>query len=840
MALKPTNVKVRLQTGTDRTLFATWDWNKSNTDKYEVSWKYDTGDGVWFNGNDGSSNSKQSTYSAPSNAVRVQFKVKAVSKKKGKNGVYWTCAWSTAKTYDLTQINLTDPGAPKLTLVGYKLTATIDDYTAGHATGIVFQLVKDDKTIVETTAAVNLTTTHASFVWKSLEPGHKYKVRARAVQEKTTTTKNYETWTMTGYNSKNKATKTTKKKIFTGTTTKTTVREGEWSTYSENVFTGFGQVEEITSIETYSAYGSTGGVRVTWTEVLNFDASPDSNDEYEVEYTDDETLFDVGDVQSSDGHKNASAVITGLELNRTYYFRVRAKADGGSIGAWSPIASMAVGTVPGPPSIWSYLDTVELGDDIILNWVHSSDDGSTQTEATVTVSIGEDSYDIIVLGDTQTITIHTDTEEHWNETFEGNLPYPQTDYIFAWKVKTRGVVPDYGEYSGEKTINVYEPVILTGHLYRNTDWLWDPFTFATDNVSTARGLPANPIETVTSYPVVIGLNVTPESQTAISYFVSITSNEAYDTIDATGASVHISRGDTVYSGYFTPEAEYANRLILILYPGDLDLENNISYTLSATVAMDSGLSDDFDLEFDVALDDEEYEVEAEIEISYDDYSAMIKPICRDEFGNIVTKVYFNIYRREYNGSFVAIETNLDGASESTIVDPHPSLDYARYRVVAISKKTGAISYGDIPGYEIGMDSIIIQWDETWSNFDVDDSDTLDEAPKEGSMLILPYNIDVSASHSPDVSLVNYIGNEHPVSYYGTHRGESGSWNCEIPANDHETLYTIRRLANYMGDVYVREPSGIGYWAQVNVSYSLQHTKMTVPVTLNITRVEGGI
>ena len=44
----------------------------------------------------------------------------------------------------------------------------------------------------------------------------------------------------------------------------------------------------------------------------------------------------------------------------------------------------------------------------------------------------------------------------------------------------------------------------------------------------------------------------------------------------------------------------------------------------------------------------------------------------------------------------------------------------------------------------------------------------------------------------------------------------------------------------MGDVYVREPSGSGYWANVSVSFSQRHTALTIPVTLNLTRVEGGV
>lgn len=108
------------------------------------------------------------------------------------------------------------------------------------------------------------------------------------------------------------------------------------------------------------------------------------------------------------------------------------------------------------------------------------------------------------------------------------------------------------------------------------------------------------------------------------------------------------------------------------------------------------------------------------------------------------------------------------------------------------------------------------------------------------MLVLPYNIDISASHNVEVSLIEYIGNEHPTSYYGTQKGETGTWNCEIPKSDKETLYAIRRLANYMGDVYIREPSGLGYWAQITVSYSEQHSQMLVPITFNINRVTGGV
>ena len=108
------------------------------------------------------------------------------------------------------------------------------------------------------------------------------------------------------------------------------------------------------------------------------------------------------------------------------------------------------------------------------------------------------------------------------------------------------------------------------------------------------------------------------------------------------------------------------------------------------------------------------------------------------------------------------------------------------------------------------------------------------------MLKLHYNIDVSDKYDSDVELVKYIGRTHPVGYYGTQRGESSSWKVEIDKQDKETLYAIRRLSIWAGNVYVREPSGTGYWASINVSYSQTHRKLTIPITFEIKRVEGGV
>ena len=92
----------------------------------------------------------------------------------------------------------------------------------------------------------------------------------------------------------------------------------------------------------------------------------------------------------------------------------------------------------------------------------------------------------------------------------------------------------------------------------------------------------------------------------------------------------------------------------------------------------------------------------------------------------------------------------------------------------------------------------------------------------------------------DVELVEYAGRKRPVSYYGTQLGESATWRVDIDKKDEDTLYALRRLAIWPGDVYVREPSGSGYWANITVSFSQTHKELVIPVSLDIKRVEGGV
>ena len=384
-----------------------------------------------------------------------------------------------------------------------------------------------------------------------------------------------------------------------------------------------------------------------------------------------------------------------------------------------------------------------------------------------------------------------------------------------WRVRTCGVTGEYGDWSIRRVVDIYGPPTMALNVLDAGD---------------------NLLETLTKFPFRIAGTPGPLTQKPIGYHISIVPNESYETVDQIGNPVNVIAGSEVYSKYL----DISESLDLRLSANDVDLSNNINYTITCTVTMDSGLTAEATWSFTVAWEDVIYEPNAEIGIDKDTYSAVIRPYCEDENGELIADVTLAVYRRTFDGSFVAIGSNLYNTKETFVVDPHPALDYARYRIVATSKTTGSVSYYDLSGYPVGGIAVILQWDERWSNFDVTDGVPSEQKPWAGSLLSLPYNINVSESHKTDASLVEYIGREHPVSYYGTQLGETATWTVDIPKYDKETLYALRRLSNWMGDVYVREPSGSGYWAHVSVAFNINHLEVVVPVTLSISRVEGGV
>ena len=750
-----------LQSDTDRTVYATWSWDKSYTEHYETKWVYATGDGVGFIGSKSTTTDKQSIYTAPENATHVAFYVKPISKTRkvnNKETKYWTADWSTVKKYYFKNNPPSEPPVPTVEVEDYKLTASLDNLDV-NATEIQFQIVKDDRFVFNTGKA-SIKTTSASYSC-TLTAGHEYKVRCRAIRGD----------------------------LYS-----------DWSDYSDNYGTIPSPSEGIITLKALSKTS----ISIDWENVKNAES-------YEIQYTTNKRYFDSSSevqsqtVESVVGH----AEVTGLEPGNEYFFRVRSVNEQGE-SDWTSIKSIILGEKPAAPTTWSSTTTVMVGEPLNLYWVHNSVDGSSQVEAKLELDIDGVVYD-------HTIKNSTDEDEKdKTSVYEFNTSgYPEGTKIL-WRVMTRGITDDYSDWSIQRTVDVYAPPTLSLEL---TD---------------SQGISINTLE---SFPCYVSAEAGPATQNPIGYHISVVANEGYETVDSVGNTKMVKSGENVYSKYFDVSR---TPMVIELSANSLDLENNISYTVIGTVAMSSGLTAEASNTFTVSWTDNEYEPNAEIGYDKETFSTFIRPYCEDEYGDPIDGITLSVYRREFDGSFTELATGLVNGKGTFIVDPHPSLDFARYRIVAITTDTGAVSYSDIPGYPIDEKAVILQWDAEWTDFEVVEEDETEKPAWSGSLLRLPYNIDVTESNNSDVSLIEYVGRKHPVSYYGTHLGVSATWNVEIPKSDKETLYALRRLAIWMGDVYVREPSGVGYWASVSVSFSQTHCEVTIPVTLDIKRVVGGV
>lgn len=829
---KPTINQFGEQSNAEGVLFATWSWSKSNTESYRVLWTYDTGGGIWFEGSnttitvdkDAPEMSRQSVYNVPANAVKVRFKVKPISKKKTKNGKetsYWEANWSDVKTWtDSTPLDT--PGTPTVEIEKYKLTASLDNITI-DATGIEFEVVKDNAAKSYKTGKAQIVTKHASFSC-TVDAGSGYKVRCRAYKG-------------SDYS--------------------------DWSAYSSNESTIPSAPKEITDLRALDEKT----VYIAWTEVK-------SAKTYDVEYTTKKIYFDGSNLTTTQtGIEENHYTMAGLQgedgaSGGEFFFRVRAVNEDGTSG-WCEPKSVKIGDKPAAPSTWSSATKVTVGEVLKLFWVHNSTDGSSQTVAQLGRKIGTEPETILEIRNNRP----DDEKDKVSEYIVDTNLYSDGANIL-WRVRTAGVVESkWSDWSVQRTVDIYEPPTLDLDLRDGED---------------------NSINVVNAFPIKVYGLAEQNAHAPIGYHVTITANESYETVDNIGNPRTISTGDAVFERYID-ESYYHSHLDLTLSAGDLDLENNISYTLTCIVSMNSGLTAEASRTFTVTWEDSTFEPTAEVSIDTDAYTASIRPYCMEysfdkyvvlkngrtftrtdtiidnvygasipdtyttdglqvfhgtsiedeevyfcemEGTRLVDGVLLSVYRREFDGSFTELATGLEN-DYTTIIDPHPSLDYARYRIVAVTKDTGAVSFYDPPGYPVGGVSVIVQWDEEWSSFDVTEESALEQPPWSGSLLKLPYNIDVSDSVKPDASLVEYIGRAHPVAYYGTQLGASSSWNMTIPKSDKETLYALRRLQKWMGNVYVREPSGSGYWANIVVSFSQKHCDVTIPVTFDITRVEGG-
>lgn len=781
-AYKVTNLAVGQQGSTGTTVYATWtafsSAKQKNIEGISVTWQYQVlnsaGKAVWLKGST-ETISKGSAKSGTYSAPSESLAVQvSVKPVLTKKGKKKATAESKSKSRSFAGNAPAKPSTPSASIDGYTLTLRIQS-SDQYAKKAVFYMYRDSEASPYwSSSAIALSGAGVAQQIVTLAPNHRYYARVRL------------------YNNS------------AGSELSDAVA------ISEIVIPA--QVKNVVATPLSQTQ-----IQLSWSST-NGAASTNG---YEIEYATDPNYFG-GSNANTISASNTTAYIN-VETGHTWYFRVRAKNASGITGAWSdPPASAAAASKPNPPTTWTLSSTAFVDSTVTLYWTHNSADGSKPTKSEVEWSLNDgQSHSIIVTHD-----LGPDDHDY---TFNYELSLASLSFndgdILKWRIRTQGVeAMGWSDYSVLREIRIYSPASLSVYVENKVD----------------------------AYPINFDITVTPATQSIVSFYLAISARDSYDDNDYMGEFQHVVAGQRVFSKNYS---DLDNVDTISLTPSDINLMSGQTYDVEAIVATSAGLTAETTTEFTLDITEPDYYLDIGITIDPDSLSAALIPGCysdvnEDEEGddvydieNIVDSVVLSVYRINSDGSFTPIEINIPNDGMTVISDPHPALDNGKYRLVALDNATGAMFFDDIISEDLEVKGLVLQWDAKYANYLVRGIvDEIDGAAignmAGGTILRLPYNVKKNESSELDVELVDYIGREHPVSYYGTQKGQKSSYSTDVPKDDVNTLDLIRKLQIWPGDVYLRAQDGLGYWAKVEVSFDRDYDSLLMPVSIDAVRVDS--
>lgn len=781
-AYQASNLAIGQQGSTGTTVYATWtafsSARQKNIDSITVAWSYQVlnsaGAAVWLKGSTESAG-KGAVLSSTYSAPSESLAVSvSVMPVLTKNGKKRATSKAASASRSFAGNAPSKPNAPSVAVDGYSLTLRVQS-TDPYAKTAVFYMYRDSEGgPYWTSYAIPISGSAQAQQIITLTPGHRYYARV---------------------------------KLFNG------------SAGSE--ISDPSAISEITVPDRVNNVVATPisqtQISLSWTPV----SGAASTNGYEIEYATDTKYF--GGSNSSTMSTSNTTEYINVETGHIWYFRVRAKNANNITGAWSdPPASAAAASKPNPPTTWTLTGMAYVDSSIALYWTHNSADGSKPTESEIEWSLNS--------GQPHSITITHDLgpDDH-DYTFNYVMNLISSSFndgdILKWRVRTKGVsAMGWSDYSVLREVKIFAPASLS--LY----------------------IPGE----ISAYPINIDVTVTPATQAIVSFYISISARDSYDDNDYMGEFQHIMAGQRVFSKNYS---NLENIDTISLTPADINLKTGQTYDVEAVVATSAGLMADTSTEFTLNIEEPDYYLDMGINVDYESLSAALVPGCYSDINedaegddiydieDIVDDVSISVYRINFDGSFTPIELNIPNDGVTVISDPHPALDNGKYRLVAMDNTTGMMFFDDVISEDLEVKGLVLQWDAKYANYLVRDIvDELNE-PAIGNMaggttLKLPYNVKKNESSDIDNNLVEYIGREHPVSYYGTQKGQKSSYSTDVPKDDLNTLDLLRRLQIWPGDVYIRAQDGLGYWAKVEVSFDRDYDSLVMPVNIDTIRVDS--
>lgn len=551
--------------------------------------------------------------------------------------------------------------------------------------------------------------------------------------------------------------------------------------------------------------------------------------------------------------------IPSLSTGTVWYFRIRPYVNGASsgklYGPWYKSSRttgkvydyvrVPLGTIPDAPTTWSLITTYgyvqEYGKGFYLYAIHNSEDGSACRTLQVQIQlIDKNGREIFSYQEAV-----ENRKDEFGEYVKDNLEYfvePYADWRstlspmeidmseLRWSIRTKGALDTYGPWSIVRTIKLYiQPEV-------QVTMAW----------SAGGGFPMNVEGTLIA-----------QSQNALQFYFELVSRSNYEVYGPLGERKFVTAGEVLYSRLMGPTSTgtIKRKADFIIGPTEIStLLANAAYQFRCVCYTDAGLScsDTYDFYYTPTALRAYYPAIAAYEVDEKDRSIYLLPKCFSDKSHTTPMdsnlTYLAVYRYNHDGTYTLVQGDITGATNVWIHDPHPRLDKQIYRVVSTGKVDGIVQYtqNDIAIEAFEQKGLIIQWDERFDRQNMYHQSDLTWVERfAGKFLYLPFNVDVSESVTVDKTLVNYIGREDPVSYYGTAKAKELTIKTEIPKNkvvgfDTEgTLLLLRQLSRYTGDVYVRTFTGVSCWGTVDIDYDINHCELTVPINIKVTPVEGG-
>lgn len=493
--------------------------------------------------------------------------------------------------------------------------------------------------------------------------------------------------------------------------------------------------------------------------------------------------------------KESKLNVTGLELGKFWYFRVRlykTNASGTDIfGPYSETVKVDLSTIPAVPEL-----TISDADGIIAptgsvvaSWIYVSADGTRQKAATLaeyTEVEGKPVYEPLVqLSTQQQATLNAETLKWANGT--------QHDIV----VQVTSESGNPSEWSARVTITIADAIeceITSTNLVSET--------IDDELVAAMKSLP-------------LTVNVT-GAGTGGQTNVTIERAEDYD----------LDRPDETRENYFE-----GAMIAQVQQPGDGQIEIGLEdlhgrhlddgarYRITASVRDSAGQTAKAEpIEFIVSWSKQATIPDGTVELQ--NGIAIITPTAGTG-GNADDTV--DIYRLSSDEPELIIK---DGTFGTQYVDPYPTLnEHGGYRIVT---KT---VYGDYitAGNEFAWTDIRTLNDSLFQYIDFD-----------GNQLELRYNAELSASGTKQFTATHYLGGSIQGDWLEGATREASVNGVVLRDIDQDTYRTLRALMRYSGICHVRTTDGANFTANVNVQSGSTYNSPGHPesVSLTITRVDN--